>query len=149
MRYGRRVNYVIMDVLAQGRVSISVIRQGQQLSNVLKTKISNVPQLSERDKEHVYVSPVGDIASIYRYSKQLGKGGTCRVMLVSKVQAQGKQYALKELDKSDRFNEELFAKEIQLLQLLKDNVHVLDFADAYQTNDHFYLATTYCSGSLL
>eukprot|EP01083_Nonionella_stella_P180567 644253_1 len=81
----------------------------------------------------IYVEEIKRVQSLFRYSKQLGKGGTCRVLLVHKKKDEREQYALKELSKNDKYNESLFAKEIQLLQLLSNNVNVVDFYAAFQT----------------
>eukprot|EP01083_Nonionella_stella_P317197 1153661_1 len=99
----------------------------------------------KQDKS-IYVQEIKRIQSLFRYSKQLGKGGTCRVLLVHKKKDEREQYALKELSKNDKYNESLFAKEIQLLQLLNNNVNVVDFYAAYQTKVNYFIATTYCSG---
>eukprot|EP01084_Bolivina_argentea_P153894 268313_1 len=111
-----------------------------------KTKITSHSKTSNYiGNKSLYVQQVLNIKSIFSYRKQLGKGGTCRVILV-RDKNNNKQYALKELSKSDKYNEELFAKEVQLLQLLTDNKNILDYYNSYQTKDCYYLASAYCSG---
>ena len=64
-------------------------------------------------------------------------------MLVSR---NGELFALKELSKRESANEELFAKEIQLLRMLRDEGNVVDYDSSFQSQRHWYLATQFCSG---
>jgi len=115
----------------------------------MNTSLNSISTKNGKNKtndKQLYVEQVENIKSIFKYKKQLGKGGTCRVILVEKRTNRTEQYALKELSKSDKYNEELFAKEIQLLRLLSDNIHVVDYYASYQTKYYYYLATTYCGG---
>ncbi len=64
-------------------------------------------------------------------------------MLVSR---KGELFALKELSKRESVNEELFAKEVQLLRRLQSVENVVDYDSSFQTQRHWYLATQFCSG---
>ena len=57
----------------------------------------------------LYIPKVKRIKDSFQYIKQLGSGGTCKVMLVSQ---NGKLLALKEMSKREPHNEEMFAKEV-------------------------------------
>ena len=129
-----------------------------QTVNSISTKLTNHHKNNNgnNNNNQLYVEQVDNIKQIFKYRKQLGKGGTCRVILVEKRKTHKnknknknkykEKYALKELSKHDKYNEELFAKEIQLLRLLSDNINVVDYYASYQTKYYFYLATTFCEG---
>jgi len=115
-------------------------------SQITANKALSNGQHSDSNTKLLYVPQIENIKLVFRYRKQLGKGGTCRVMMVESRKNKAEKFALKELSKHDKYNEELFAKEIQLLRLLADNVHVVDYYAAYQTKSYYYLALHFCQG---
>ena len=56
---------------------------------------------------------------------------------------------MKELIRADEWNPMLFTKEIQILSVLSDHAHILNYKEAYINSTHFYLCTDLCSGGEL
>ena len=77
------------------------------------------------------------IASIFKYKKVLGKGVSCRVLLVDHKHSD-KQYALKEMTRANRKNCLLFISEVNILQKLK-HPHIVKFEDIFMVIHNYYI----------
>lgn len=87
------------------------------------------------------------IGSIFKYKKVLGKGVSCRALLVEHNQTK-KRYAFKEMTRANRKNSLLFVSEVDILRKLK-HPHIVEFDDIYMDIHNYYIALEYCTGGTM
>jgi len=83
----------------------------------------------------------------YSQGETLGKGGSCRVVACVEI-ASGKKFALKIMAKREKVNSELFAKERDILQVLK-HPNIMTFNEAYDDTLNYYIVSELYEGGEL
>jgi len=89
----------------------------------------------------------GYIRANYTFGKTLGKGGSCRVVMVTDKKTE-ERFALKIMSKEAEVNEDLFAKEQKVLALL-DHPNIIRFVDAHKDSGNYYIITELLQGGEL
>lgn len=98
----------------------------------------------------------------YIMGKTLGKGGSCRVVICTKVfdedgkpfpktkdqKSSGPQYALKIMAKKDNLNKQLYNKEKDILAVL-EHPNIIHLHLAVEDPSHYYIFSDLCSGGEL
>eukprot|EP01083_Nonionella_stella_P126792 384015_1 len=118
----------------------------QLLSEIHNTAIQHGIMNGDYD----YIKPehiVTNICTKFTFIKELGFGGSCRVLLVHDNNTKIK-YALKELTSDNEYTPQLFKKEIRLLTDIS-HPHVVQYHASYIDCDNCYIATRYYEGGTL
>eukprot|EP01083_Nonionella_stella_P052899 140191_1 len=91
--------------------------------------------------------PISSVHRLYAYQKQIGRGACGKVFLVQSKTTH-RQFAMKQMPKSDPQNRHSFTHELQILKTLNHS-HIIRLNDAYISQNHYYLTTEYCCGGTL
>lgn len=90
---------------------------------------------------------VNNAWSLFTKKNTLGKGASCEVSHV--VRKEDKiHFAMKQMERDDKWNPILFAQEVDLLTSL-DHPNILRYRDCYMDNKNFYVCTELCTGGEL
>ena len=117
------------------------------IDDAIEEVVHEVIQSSPEFQVVPRTNQVKDLDDIFEYVKQLGSGGSCRVILARHKRSKN-YYALKQLKRQVTYNSHAFVQEIKILKLL-DHVNIVRFEDAYVDSYNYYIATQYCKGGPL
>ena len=117
------------------------------IDDAIEEVVHEVIQSSPEFQVVPRTNQVQDLDDLFEYVKQLGSGGSCRV--ISARHKRSKNYCvLKQLKKKVTYNSHAFVQEIKILKLL-DHENIVRFEDAYVDSYNYYIATQYCKGGPL
>ena len=85
-----------------------------------------------------------DISSIFHRRGVLGSGASCRVLRARHLEMR-KDFALKEMSRSEASNLRKFKQEVEVLDLIQ-HPNIVQLEDCYIDEHSYYVATEYCSG---
>jgi len=88
-----------------------------------------------------------DISSIFHRRGVLGSGASCRVLRARHLEMR-KDFALKEMSRSEASNLRKFKQEVEVLDLIQ-HPNIVQLEDCYIDEHSYYVATEYCSGGTL
>jgi len=90
---------------------------------------------------------VNNVWDLFTKKRTLGKGASCEVSHV--VRKEDKvHFAMKQMEREDKWNPILFTQEVDLLTALK-HPNILRYRDCYMDNKNFYVCTELCTGGEL
>lgn len=109
----------------------------------------------KKEKQHEWsdlpnvslLDPNQNIEELFSIDRELGRGGSCRVLRVTKI-SDRTQFAMKELLRDDEWNPILFRQEIAVLHTLR-HPNILEYCEAYVGDKYFYICTRLCTGGEL
>jgi len=87
------------------------------------------------------------IKNKYTFGRILGKGGSCRVIMVTEKTSKS-QFALKIMSVQSKVNRELYHKEQKILMLL-DHPNIIKFVECHEGSKSFYIVTELLEGGEL
>jgi len=90
---------------------------------------------------------VNNVWAHFNKKKILGKGASCEVAHVIRKH-DGAHFAMKQMEREDKWNPILFTQEVDLLTSL-DHPNILRYRDCYMDNKNFYVCTELCTGGEL
>merc|ERR1712176_304654 len=90
---------------------------------------------------------VNDVWKLFVKNKLLGKGASCEVLDVTR-KSDGQRFAMKQMERDDKWNPILSGQEVELLTSLK-HPNILRYMDCYMDNKNFYVCTELCTGGEL
>lgn len=92
---------------------------------------------------------VEDIWSVFRKLDHLGRGSYARVSLVTYLNhPESGQFALKQMPKTDEFEQNMFEREVSILSRLRHS-GICRFYDCFECPNNFYLLQRVCLGGEL
>eukprot|EP01083_Nonionella_stella_P045148 121348_1 len=94
-----------------------------------------------------FVTPIHSILTLFNLQKVIGRGVSGCVFLGQSTRTH-KQYALKQMSRSDPNNYLSFIREIRTLNALT-HPNLIQINDAFASSRHYYISTEYCHGSSL
>jgi len=104
-----------------------------------------------KDAEFEFVDPDHNLHPnamvLFLKERVLGQGASCEVALVKRKE-DGSEFAMKIMQRDDKWNPMLFRQEYELLTLL-DHPNIVKYCDCYMDPKNFYICTELCKGGEL
>ena len=91
---------------------------------------------------------VQDIKSLFNMVESLGQGASGVVLLAEDIKT-NEQYALKAMPQNQTFAKVRFAREMEILDTLKECKFVVTLHDGFIDKKRYYIAQHYCTGGPL
>jgi len=91
---------------------------------------------------------VNDVYKFFDVERELGRGASCRVLKV-KEKSTGQVFAMKEMQRQDKWNPMLFEQEVNILGKLSGHKNILHYEDCWVDQKNFYVLTSLCTGGEL
>jgi len=116
-----------------------------------ETNVSGSPNRKKSNSKYPWVTADHDVPDVYKFfeiERKLGNGASCRVLKV-KNKKTNKLYAMKEMQRDDKWNPMLFEQEVKILGKLSGHPNILHYEDCWMDQKNFYVLTSLCTGGEL